>query len=28
LEINRTGKDYITVKDSGSSEKLRLKGGV
>lgn len=28
LEINRTGKDYITVKDSGSGEKLRLKGGV
>ncbi len=28
LEINRTGKDYITVKDSDSGQKLRLKGGV
>jgi hypothetical protein len=28
LDINREGKDYITVKDSGSGEKIRLKGGV
>ena len=28
LEINRAGKDYITVKDPDSGEKLRLKGGV
>ncbi|MDL2286649.1 relaxase/mobilization nuclease domain-containing protein [Desulfococcaceae bacterium OttesenSCG-928-F15] len=28
LEINRTGKDYITVKDPESGEKLRLKGGI
>ncbi len=28
LEINRAGKDYVTVKDSDSGEKLRLKGGV
>ena len=28
LEINRAGKDYITVKDPESGEKLRLKGGV
>lgn len=28
LEINRTGKNYITVKDPESCEKLRLKGGM
>ncbi|MDR2745461.1 MAG: relaxase/mobilization nuclease domain-containing protein [Desulfovibrio sp.] len=28
LSINRAGKDYITVKDSDSGEKLRLKGGI
>lgn len=28
LEINRAGKDYITVKDSENGEKLRLKGGI
>ncbi|MDR2573638.1 MAG: relaxase/mobilization nuclease domain-containing protein [Desulfovibrio sp.] len=28
LEINRAGKDYITVKDPESGEKLRLKGGM
>ncbi|MDL2316669.1 relaxase/mobilization nuclease domain-containing protein [Desulfovibrio sp. OttesenSCG-928-A18] len=28
LEINRAGKDYITVKDPESGEKLRLKGGI
>ncbi|WP_235731790.1 relaxase/mobilization nuclease domain-containing protein [Fundidesulfovibrio putealis] len=28
LEINRAGKDYITVKDPVSGEKLRLKGGI
>lgn len=28
LEINRAGKDYITVKDQESGEKLRLKGGI
>jgi len=28
LEINRAGKDYITVKDPASGEKLRLKGGI
>ena len=28
LEINHTGKDYITVKDPASGEKLRLKGGI
>lgn len=28
LEINRAGKDYITVKDLESGEKLRLKGGI
>ena len=28
LEINRVGKDYITIKDSASNEKLRLKGGI
>lgn len=28
LEINRVGKDYITVKDPESGEKLRLKGGI
>jgi hypothetical protein len=28
LSINRTGKDYITVKDPDSKEKLRLKGGI
>lgn len=28
LEINRAGKDYITVKDPDSGEKLRLKGGM
>ncbi len=28
LEINRAGKDYVTVKDADSGEKLRLKGGV
>ena len=28
LEINRTGKDYITIKDPESGEKLRLKGGI
>ena len=28
LEINREGKDYITVKDPDRGEKIRLKGGV
>lgn len=28
LEINRAGKDYITVKDLACGEKLRLKGGI
>ena len=28
LTINRAGKDYITVKDQESGEKLRLKGGM
>ena len=28
LEINREGKDYLTVKDPESTEKIRLKGGV
>ena len=28
LETNRAGKDYITVKDPDSGEKLRLKGGI
>ncbi|MCL2122856.1 MAG: relaxase/mobilization nuclease domain-containing protein [Desulfovibrionaceae bacterium] len=28
LSINRAGKDYITVKDPDSGEKLRLKGGI
>ena len=28
LEINRAGKDHITVKDPDSGEKLRLKGGM
>lgn len=28
LEINRAGKEYITVKDLESEEKLRLKGGI
>jgi hypothetical protein len=28
LEINRAGKEYITVKDPESGEKLRLKGGM
>ena len=28
LEINRAGKDYITVKDPDSGDKLRLKGGI
>lgn len=28
LEINRAGRDYITVKDPESGEKLRLKGGI
>ncbi|UQZ88837.1 hypothetical protein C4J81_06340 [Deltaproteobacteria bacterium Smac51] len=28
LTINRVGKDYITVKDPVSGEKLRLKGGI
>jgi hypothetical protein len=28
LEINRAGKDYITVKDPESGEKLRLMGGI
>ena len=28
LAINRAGKDYITVKDPESGEKLRLKGGI
>lgn len=28
LEINRQGKDYITVTDPDSNEKLRLKGGI
>lgn len=28
LEINRSGKDYVTVKDLESGEKLRLKGGI
>jgi hypothetical protein len=26
--INRAGKDYITVKDPNSGEKIRLKGGI
>ena len=28
LEINRAGKDYLTVKDPDSGEKVRLKGGI
>ena len=28
LEINRAAKDYITVKDPSSNEKLRMKGGI
>ena len=28
LSINREGKEYITVKDPESGEKLRLKGGI
>jgi len=28
LKISRAGKDYITVKDPVSGEKLRLKGGI
>jgi len=28
LEINREGKDYITVKDPDSGDKIRLKGGI
>ena len=28
LEINRAGKDYITVREPESGEKLRLKGGI
>ena len=28
LEIHRIGKDYISVKDPDSDEKLRLKGGI
>lgn len=28
LKINRQGKDYITVTDPDSNEKLRLKGGI
>jgi hypothetical protein len=28
LEINRAGKEYITVKNPGSGENLRLKGGI
>ncbi|MCC8108171.1 MAG: relaxase/mobilization nuclease domain-containing protein [Planctomycetes bacterium] len=28
LDINREGRDYITVKDPASGEKIRLKGGV
>ncbi len=28
LDINREGKDYITVKDPDSGEKIRLKGGI
>jgi hypothetical protein len=28
LEINRAGKEYVTVKDLESGEKLRLKGGI
>lgn len=28
MEINRTGKDYITIKDPNSDAKLRLKGGI
>ncbi|MBQ8744564.1 MAG: relaxase/mobilization nuclease domain-containing protein [Mailhella sp.] len=28
LEIHRTGKDYVSVKDPDSDEKLRLKGGI
>lgn len=28
LEINRAGKDYVTVKDPARGEKLRLKGGI
>ena len=28
LEINREGQDYISVKDTDSGEKIRLKGGV
>ena len=28
LGINRAGKDYVTVKDPESGEKLRLKGGI
>ena len=28
ITINRAGKDYITVKDPESGEKIRLKGGI
>ena len=28
LEIHRIGKDYVSVKDPDSEEKLRLKGGI
>lgn len=28
LEIHRVGKDYVSVKDPDSEEKLRLKGGI
>lgn len=28
LDINREGKDYITVKDPDSGEKIRMKGGI
>jgi len=28
LEINRKGKDYITVHDTESNKKIRLKGGI
>jgi len=28
LSVNRAGRDYITVKDPDSGEKLRLKGGI
>ncbi len=28
LDVNRAGKDYVTIKDPESGEKLRLKGGI